>query len=1406
MIKEKEKGGGARLKDEPNDPAEPGHGSRPPSASLPTPAALKKEPDEHRVKMEPHSQSGGEDSTAELAVDGIKTEIDGLMDSDGDPTKSPSCDLGGPGSLKSERLSSDSNDILDPQTGLRGSAGNIQDGNQNCRNPNVGPESMGSCRMGGGGGPMGPGVSMGPMSASEAQTLPSNVISKQAGSMEQQSQIFVFSTLLANKGAEAVISGQHHSIIAYHCAQPGTKKYLEKHPLKMGQFNKQSPAQWLNNMAMAKRAGMRGGPNMMGGPNQMGHMMGGPMGPNMGPMGHGGMGHMGPNMMGPNRMGGPGNQMMMMKGGPGPMGQMGPGMGPMDGFPGGTPSCGVMDGIGADGEMPWDTKNPSVMSNGMANGGGVGGVGGVSGVGGGGGGGPGGAGLPACSEAADAPPQDAPPADAPCQQGPKGVKIPDENLTPQQRAHREEQLATIRKMQQMLFPESGGSSANQGPGDGTQPSNEVNPPNSAGNMNMPFPPMSGMGPNGPMGSGPNGPMVSMPNSMNSGPSCSMAGPMGPSGPMGPGPMGPGGPMGPNGPMGGPMGGMGGPGGMGMGGHGSMGPNGMMGPNGPMMPGMGPNGPMGPLGPCGMKGIRGACGGPDMKGGMCTDMHMGRGCGGPMGRMPNPMGGMGGPKPCMMGGPHMGPRMMPGPNINAMNGGIMMDGMMGGMVHGECGDHHSLPNGPMCDEYGRGRNMGPGDPGGLGPGGLGAGAAGAARGLRSPKSPAPAADIDWQKLHHQFFDDPKSMDAELGTQVKSPCSERGGCLPPPPYGASPLHRSASVPIATASPGHGGVQLPMSAEASRAPSALSSPAHCKPPPKQDPAAPEILEKLDDGVFVRTLQCLAAQQQKNQQGGSHAKEPSLMPVPSPQQISYLNQFEGQELTIQKQPNTSLKDNGPPSNSGGQTPQSSSNQKSPAGMMPGTPEPHSSLAEQRAGRFSLEQSPGFNNPQTPTSTAATKCAQDEKSRPSPSSNRSSQDSASKTPQRDSNLNQGPYAPASSASSCAGSVKSSCSVASSTAPTTASGSIEDNMTPSSETTLSGGPNSTSLPGPFPSACSMTRPDNIPINPNQGPGGPMGGAAASFDPISSLAQMSQQLTSGAPGPGPGPGASGPGPGPMGPFAPQPHHLPHHPMHPHSHPHMMMNDLGCHMDNMGGPGMGGPMEGMMGGGEFPPDINLSPKMGGGGMGGMGAMGGDGMIGARGPGGGKMPPFNGANVQVKASAPNTIQYLPTRPQMACNSGPRGPPSLEFLQRVTSPMQLDGGKGVQYFPGARGLEPEGGMRGVLRGPGMLRMAPYPAGFGSPPKMDPFGPAAAVCGPGPGFRGGKGALGPGVRMGAAQPLPPSMAGPGPGFKGQGFAMQSTADPTYAAQFHNFQQQLYATGSRGAQPHQAYPPYQPPK
>lgn len=45
--------------------------------------------------------------------------------------------------------------------------------------------------------------------------------------MQQQSQIFVFSTALANKGAEAVRGGQFETIIAYHCAQPETRKFLQ---------------------------------------------------------------------------------------------------------------------------------------------------------------------------------------------------------------------------------------------------------------------------------------------------------------------------------------------------------------------------------------------------------------------------------------------------------------------------------------------------------------------------------------------------------------------------------------------------------------------------------------------------------------------------------------------------------------------------------------------------------------------------------------------------------------------------------------------------------------------------------------------------------------------------------------------------------------------------------------------------------------------------------------------------------------------------------------------------------------------------------------------------------------------------------------------------------------------------
>lgn len=68
------------------------------------------------------------------------------------------------------------------------------------------------------------------------QSLGSNVLAKQMGTgtnaseaqyMQQQSQIFVFSTTMANKAAEMVIGGQFPSIIAYHMSQPNTKKFME---------------------------------------------------------------------------------------------------------------------------------------------------------------------------------------------------------------------------------------------------------------------------------------------------------------------------------------------------------------------------------------------------------------------------------------------------------------------------------------------------------------------------------------------------------------------------------------------------------------------------------------------------------------------------------------------------------------------------------------------------------------------------------------------------------------------------------------------------------------------------------------------------------------------------------------------------------------------------------------------------------------------------------------------------------------------------------------------------------------------------------------------------------------------------------------------------------------------------
>lgn len=78
----------------------------------------------------------------------------------------------------------------------------------------------------------------------------------------------------------------------------------------------------------------------------------------------------------------------------------------------------------------------------------------------------------------------------------QGVKVPDENLTPQQRQHREEQLAKLKKMNQFLFPENGGNDYHpQGPGNNMMMAAklQIPPDGIGGNGGMPGNPVTLMG-------------------------------------------------------------------------------------------------------------------------------------------------------------------------------------------------------------------------------------------------------------------------------------------------------------------------------------------------------------------------------------------------------------------------------------------------------------------------------------------------------------------------------------------------------------------------------------------------------------------------------------------------------------------------------------------------------------------------------------------------------------------------------------------------------------------------------------------------------------------------------------------------------------------------------------------------
>ncbi|XP_060515992.1 protein BCL9 homolog [Cylas formicarius] len=842
---------------------------------------------------------------------------------------------------------------------------------------------------------------------------------------------------------------------------------------------------------------------------------------------------------------------------------------------------------------------------------------------------------------------------------------------------------------------------------------------------------------------------------------------------------------------------------------------------------------------------------------------------------------------------------------------------------------------QSNETGAGPSEGiPGIPPGGAPPGSGTGAPG-----QSPVT----AQMEWQKLQHQFYEDrtkikPQSQQGGTNTSCGSivpigpvsgasgplppsssaaPTNTRGGQGmgprlqgPPPPYHQTP--RSASVPIALQSPNPTSPNNPtsnLSLPSPRASSALNSPAdpnrafgltrHMstgQSPTSQDsPSAPRLNhsnpstplsshlspsvtsssteptsthQSTVDGMFGRTLQSMAQQKQQMNTSTTSScstslsamgagKEPNLMPVPSPQQIQYLNTFEGQELIIQKQPNTSLKEgniisppvlptsleSGFPGNA--DLPHTRvSGPNTPTSMDVGPRFPPTPGVSSEGCRFQIP------SPQTPT---ATTCGGDKPQRlsgpttvapgmspqtvPGPNSDPLKTDLF---PTPSPHMMDVPRFPGPNASPGA----------------KMAGGFGVNVSPQ------GKPNPLDLPN-----YGCARGDNVPLNPNCTSSMPGNPKVSHFDPISSLAQMSQQLTNSVASSLNGQGNQGP------------------PMMNFGSPSMHMMDIGgCHgmgdMDQGANNMMGLPMQGPPHG--FHPNSpmghmrSLSPKLSGAFPNHMPM---PRMMG-RPPG---PNPYNGANVQVKPNAPNTIQYLPAKSQVGAAPGPRGPPSLDFLTRLATPMNMmenkmpaqnmqyfsncgpnngpmqgspmgphmghmDGGPGLTQEGPMGPMGPMGGHIGNGAGPMMGGGMPMPGGMmpmmrGAPAGMRPMmrmpqmgfnGPPGGPGGPDPSmFNPNMGptpsaaqmfVTGPkGSPMGmgapdASQPLPPSM-GQNNSFKNNSFVGPTTSDPNYAQQYHNFQQQLYATNTRSQMggvaqamgpgpgpPHMQQPPYFNPK
>ena len=312
-----------------------------------------------------------------------------------------------------------------------------------------------------------------PLQAQQPQPPPQgkgSIHSMDSQYMQQQSHIFVFSTQMANEAAEAVWQGRYQNICFWHMDLPQTKHYLEKHPIKDSQHFQPNQCQSVLLQNSGQKGCIKGGPMQMspygpppsgaGGfppPGPHGLMRGPP--PQMAPHPRGAMGQPyssfspGPNEMSSRHMGGPP--------GPGPLGwHGGPGdagnnwqpsqpqpsdspyqPGPPHGPPGPPGMCG--------GNGPrFPSGNGAMPATGMY---GNGPTGPPTNTG------------PYPGNPCNSPHlmQQQPQLSMPPHQQQQMMnpsmnmsRAEEEKLTPQQRQHREEQLAKLKQLQQTLLPES----------------------------------------------------------------------------------------------------------------------------------------------------------------------------------------------------------------------------------------------------------------------------------------------------------------------------------------------------------------------------------------------------------------------------------------------------------------------------------------------------------------------------------------------------------------------------------------------------------------------------------------------------------------------------------------------------------------------------------------------------------------------------------------------------------------------------------------------------------------------------------------------------------------------------------------------------------------------------------------